>query len=133
MLFAPLGFMMFFPHVYKTLRYQPRDFTPVSTVASTPTLLTVGPKVPADVRTLADFVAWCRANPMHAPFGTAGVGTTLHFLGAMLGRSAGFEFLHVPYQGDGAIQDLLKGEIASDRYANRQFPGLVQSGIFARW
>src|SRR5262245_2601202 len=31
MLFAPLGFMMFFPHVYKTLRYEPRDFTPVST------------------------------------------------------------------------------------------------------
>ena len=36
MLFAPLGFMMLFPHVYKTLRYQPRDFTPVSTVASAP-------------------------------------------------------------------------------------------------
>jgi len=36
MLLAPLGFMMLFPHVYKTLRYEPRDFTPVSTVASTP-------------------------------------------------------------------------------------------------
>jgi tripartite-type tricarboxylate transporter receptor subunit TctC len=46
MLLAPLGFMMLFPHVYRTLRYEPRDFTPVSTVASTPTLLTVGPKVP---------------------------------------------------------------------------------------
>src|SRR6476661_7281613 len=89
MLFAPLGFMMFFPHVYKTLRYEPRDFTPVSTVASTPTLLTVGPKVPGDVRTLADFVAWCRANPKHATYGTPGAGTPLHFLGAMLGRSGG--------------------------------------------
>src|ERR1700681_4828477 len=79
MLLAPLGFMMFFPHVYKTLRYEPRDFTPVSTVASTPTLLTVGPRVPADVRTLADFVAWCRANPKHATYGTPGAGTTLHF------------------------------------------------------
>ena len=128
MLFAPLGFMMFFPHVYKTLRYQPGDFTPVSTVASTPTLLTVGPKVPADVKTLADFVAWCRANPKLATFGTPGAGTTLHFLGTMLGRSAGFDFLHVPYQGPGAIQDLVKGVIAAAVMPIGSSLGLVQSG-----
>ncbi|MET4721823.1 tripartite-type tricarboxylate transporter receptor subunit TctC [Bradyrhizobium japonicum] len=127
MLFAPLGFMMLFPHVYKTLRYAPRDFTPVSTVASTPTLLTVGPKVPGDVRNLADFVSWCRANPRHATYGTAGAGTTLHFLGAMLGRTAGFEFLHVPYQGNGSIQDLLKGEIASTVMPIGSSMGLVRS------
>lgn len=109
MLFAPLGFMIFFPHVYRTLRYQPRDFTPVSTVASTPTLLTVGPMVPADVKMLADFVAWCRANSKLATYGTPGAGTPLNFLGTMLGRSAGFDFLHVPYQGGGALQDLVKG------------------------
>src|SRR4051812_4868039 len=56
MLFAPLGFMMFFPHVYKTLRYQPRDFTPVSTVASTPTLPTVGPAGSAPVKALGGFL-----------------------------------------------------------------------------
>jgi tripartite-type tricarboxylate transporter receptor subunit TctC len=128
MLLAPLGFMMFFPHVYKTLRYEPRDFTPVSTVASTPTLLTVGPKVPGDVRTLADFVAWCRANPKHATYGTPGAGTPLHFLGAMLGRSGGFDFLHVPYQGNGSIQDLLKGEIASAIMPVGSSLGLVRSG-----
>jgi tripartite-type tricarboxylate transporter receptor subunit TctC len=128
MLLAPLGFMMLFPHVYKTLRYEPRDFTPVSTVASTPTLLTVGPKVPGDVRTLADFVAWCRANPKQATYGTAGAGTTLHFLGAMLGRTAGFDFLHVPYQGSGSIQDLLKWEIASAIMPVGSSLGLVRSG-----
>jgi tripartite-type tricarboxylate transporter receptor subunit TctC len=128
MLFAPLGFMMFFPHVYKTLRYQPRDFTPVSTVASTPTLLTVGPKVPADVKTLADFVAWCRANPKLATFGTPGAGTTLHFLGTTLGRTAGFDFLHVPYQGGGAIQDVVKGVIAAAVMPIGSSLGLVQSG-----
>ncbi|WP_407151663.1 Bug family tripartite tricarboxylate transporter substrate binding protein [Bradyrhizobium sp. ORS 86] len=127
-LFAPLGFMMLFPHVYKTLRYQPRDFTPVSTVASTPTLLTVGPKVPVDVTTVAEFVAWCRANPKSATYGTAGAGTTLHFLGATLGRTAGFDFLHVPYQGNGAIQDLVKGEIASTIMPVGSSLGLVQSG-----
>ena len=128
MLFAPLGFMILFPHVYRTLRYEPRDFTPVSTVASTPTLLTVGPKVPGEVRTLADFIAWCRANPGQATYGTAGAGTTLHFLGAMLGRTAGFDFLHVPYQGNGSIQDLLKGEIALAIMPVGSSLGLVRSG-----
>jgi tripartite-type tricarboxylate transporter receptor subunit TctC len=128
LLIAPLGFMMFYPHVYRTLRYEPRDFTAVSTVASTPTLLTVGRKVPADVTTLADFVAWCRANPHHATYGTPGVGTTLHLLGLMLARTAGFQFLHVPYQGRGAIDDVLKGEIAAAFLPIAASLGLVQSG-----
>jgi tripartite-type tricarboxylate transporter receptor subunit TctC len=116
MLIAPLGFMMLFPHVYKTLRYEPRDFTPVSTVASAPTLLTVGRKVPDDVRTLADFVAWCRANPKHATYGTPGAGTTLHFLGAMLGHASGFEYLHVD-SGSSERRDRIS------HYASRQLPG----------
>ncbi|QOZ76864.1 hypothetical protein XH83_16205 [Bradyrhizobium sp. CCBAU 53351] len=128
MLIAPLGFIMFFPHVYKKLRYEPRDFTAVSTVASTPTLLTIGPKVPGEVKTLDDFVAWCRANPNQSTFGTPGAGTTLHFLGTTLGRTAKFNFLHVPYQGNGAIQDLLKGEISSAFMPIASSLGLVQSG-----
>lgn len=128
MLFGPLGFMVLFPHIYKTLRYQPRDFTPVSAVASAPAFLTVGPKVPAEVRTVADFVVWCRANPQLATYGTPGVGTTLHFLGMMLGRSAGIEFLHVPYQGVGAIHDLTKGVIAAALMPIGSSLGLVQSG-----
>ncbi|MGX1107296.1 MULTISPECIES: tripartite tricarboxylate transporter substrate-binding protein [Bradyrhizobium] len=128
MLLAPLGFIALFPHTYKSLAYVPQDFTPVSTVGSFATLLAVGPKVPNDVRSLADFVAWCRANPTQATYGTPGVGTTLHFIGAMLGRTAGFDYLHVPYQGRGAVQDLLKGEIASAVMPIDSLLGQVQSG-----
>jgi len=127
-LIAPLGFITIFPHIYKTLRYEPQDFTPVSTVISSATLLTIGPKVPGDVRTLADFVAWCRANPKQATYGTVGAGTSLHFIGAMLGRIAGFEFLHVPYPGRAAVEDLLKGEIASNILPIQTSLGQVQSG-----
>lgn len=127
-LFGPIGFMILFPHVYKTLRYHPRDFTPVSTIASAPAFLTVGPMVPSEVRTVADFVAWCRANPKLATYGTPGVGTSLHFLGTMLGRLAGFDFLHVPYLGTGAIQDLLKGVIAAAIMPIGSALGVVQSG-----
>ncbi|WFU36680.1 tripartite tricarboxylate transporter substrate-binding protein [Bradyrhizobium brasilense] len=128
MLLAPLGFIALFPHTYKSLTYAPQDFTPVSTVGSFATLLAVGPKVPNDVRSLADLVAWCRANPTQATYGTPGVGTTLHFIGAMLGRTAGFDYLHVPYQGRGAVQDLLKGEIASAVMPIDSLLSQVQSG-----
>ena len=43
-LFAPLGFITLFPHVYKALRYEPQDLTPVSTAVSFPTLLIGGPE-----------------------------------------------------------------------------------------
>ncbi len=47
MLLAPLGFIVLFPHIYKSLPYATQDFTPVSTVGSFATLLAVGPKVPS--------------------------------------------------------------------------------------
>ncbi|MBR1120460.1 tripartite tricarboxylate transporter substrate binding protein [Bradyrhizobium lablabi] len=128
MLFGPLGFLTLFPHVHKTLPYKAEDFIPVTTAGAVPTLLTVGPKVPAEVKTLADFVAWCRANPGQASFGTAGAGSTLHFIGAMLGRTERIEYLHVPYQGRGAIDDLLKGEIASAIMPLPSSFSLVQAG-----
>jgi tripartite-type tricarboxylate transporter receptor subunit TctC len=127
-LLAPLGFIALFPHIYRSLRYQTLDFIAVSTVASSPTILTIGPKVSVDVTTLADFIAWCRAHSGQATYGSAGVGTTLHFTGTMLGRMAGFPFLHVPYQGRTAVQDLLKGEIACTFLPIDSTLGLVQSG-----
>jgi tripartite-type tricarboxylate transporter receptor subunit TctC len=127
-LFAPTGFLTLFPHTHKKLRYEPQDFAPVSTVASFAAALTVGPRVPEEARTLADFVSWCRVNAKDATYGTPGVGTSMHLIGAALGRGAGFEFLHVPYQGRAAIQDLLKGEIASAIMPIDSSLGLVQAG-----
>jgi len=64
LILAPVATMTLYPHIYKTLRYDPlQDFIPVSTVSAVTYLLTVGPKVPTNVKTLADFIAWCRANP----------------------------------------------------------------------
>jgi tripartite-type tricarboxylate transporter receptor subunit TctC len=53
-----------FPHIYTKLGYDAlRDFAPGSTVCTVQYLLVVGPLVPAEVMTVTDFVAWCRANP----------------------------------------------------------------------
>ena len=56
---APVATMTLYPHVYNTLRYDPlQDFIPVRTVSAVTYLLTVGPKVPTNVKTLADFIAF---------------------------------------------------------------------------
>jgi tripartite-type tricarboxylate transporter receptor subunit TctC len=104
-----------FPHVYKELGYDPlKDFRPVTTVCTFQFVLAVGPMVPVNVRTLADFIDWSRANPRLATFGTPGAGTRPHFLGEILARDATFQFTHVPYKGGAAaMQDLLGGQVAS--------------------
>ena len=102
-----------FPHVYAKLGYDAlRDFAPVSTLCVVQFLLVVGPQVPGDVKSVADFIGWCRANPGLANYGSPGEGTRPHFMGASLARAAGLQMTHVPYKG-GVIQDLLAGQLAS--------------------
>jgi tripartite-type tricarboxylate transporter receptor subunit TctC len=102
-----------FPHVYRTLSYDPlRDFVPVTTICTAQFGLVVGPMVPTRVNTLADFIDWCKANPKLATFGSPGAGTLPHFLGSSLARAAGVELVHLPYKGGvQAIQDLLAGQL----------------------
>jgi tripartite-type tricarboxylate transporter receptor subunit TctC len=115
MVLTPLDQVALFPHVYAKLGYDAlRDFAPVSTVCMVQFLLAVGPLVPTEVKTVTDFIAWCRANPKLASYGSPGEGTRPHFMGASLARSAGVEMTHVPYKGGPPItQDLLAGQIAA--------------------
>lgn len=115
MVLTPAVAMCLYPHVYKSLSYNPQqDFAPVTTVCTTAMTFVVGPMVPGSVKTLADFIAWCRSNPNQSSYGSPGAGSPLHFLGVMLSRAANFEYLHVPFQGTApSIQSLLGGQIAS--------------------
>jgi tripartite-type tricarboxylate transporter receptor subunit TctC len=116
------------PQVYK-LNYDPlKDFIPVTTVCTFPFLLTVGPMVPGQVKTLADFILWCRANPGQATYGTIGAGSLHHFIGVTLARAGGFEFVHVPYQGLASVQDLLAGRIAATIFPPGNTLPYIQSG-----
>lgn len=101
------------PLVFKDLNYSPmRDLAPVSQVAKYEFALTVASGSPA--RDVAGFVAWAKAHPDRATFGTPGTGSLAHFLGVTFGRAAGIDLLHVPYQSAGQLEvDLLGGEIAS--------------------
>ena len=115
MMLSPAGPNVLYPHIYKALSYKPfDDFIPVPTVFDTPSALVVGSMVPPQVKTVADFIEWCRANPAKSAYGTPGAGSPMHFLGAMLATAGDMKYLHVPYQGSGpATQDVLGGQIAS--------------------
>jgi tripartite-type tricarboxylate transporter receptor subunit TctC len=91
-------------------------------------MLTVGPLVPPDVRTLDGFIEWCRANPRKATYGTLGAGTPHHFIGFMLAQKAGFEFTQIPYPGSTAVQDLVAGQIAAMVFPVGSTLPYVQSG-----
>lgn len=112
---VPASLMVIFPHVYKKLGYDPfKDFAAVSTVCTFQFGFSVGPQVPADVKTIQQFAAWAKANPDKAAFASAGEGTMAHFAGVMVSRAIGVDLRHVPYKGGApAIQDVLGGHIAS--------------------
>ncbi len=112
---SPMSMLGIYPHTYKTLPYAPAsDFLPVSQVARLDFALAVGPMVPETVRTLADFAAWCRAQPRDANFGSAAAGSVPHFVGELFGREAGLDLKHVPYRGSQpAITDVIGGQIAA--------------------
>jgi tripartite-type tricarboxylate transporter receptor subunit TctC len=66
------------------------------------------------VKTIGDFIDWCRDNPEAATYGTAGAGTHPHFIGISLARAADVPFVHVPYKGGvAAMQDVLGGHLAA--------------------
>jgi tripartite-type tricarboxylate transporter receptor subunit TctC len=102
-----------YPHIYRRLPYDPvADLTPVTLGCTFDFGLAVGPAVPASVRTLPEFLAWCKANPAQANFGSPAAGSVPHFIGVLLGRSAGIELKHVPYRGtQPAILEMIGGQI----------------------
>jgi tripartite-type tricarboxylate transporter receptor subunit TctC len=84
--------------LYRALPYHPeRDFAPVSMLGSTPYLLAVHPTVPA--RSVAQLVAYAKANPGKLTFGSSGVGSGGHLATELFKHMAGIDILHVPYKG----------------------------------
>jgi tripartite-type tricarboxylate transporter receptor subunit TctC len=98
---------------YKNLPYDPlEDVMPVSLGATFDFGFAVGPAVPARVTHIAEFLAWCKANPTQANFGSPGAGAVPHFIGVLIGRSGGVALRHVPYRGtQPAILEMVGGQL----------------------
>lgn len=112
---SPFSATSIYPHIYTRLSYDPfRDLVPVSIGAVMHHGLAVGPQVPASVKTVREFLAWAKANPNQASYGSPAAGSTPHFIGALLGMNAGVDLKHVPYRGSvPGVTDLVGGQIAA--------------------
>jgi tripartite-type tricarboxylate transporter receptor subunit TctC len=101
------------PALYPSLPYDPqKDLAPVSLVARAGQVLVVHPSIPA--RSLAEFVAYGRANPTALTFGSVGAGSGGHLAMEDLKARGGFQAEHVPYRGfPQAVLDLVAGRISA--------------------
>jgi tripartite-type tricarboxylate transporter receptor subunit TctC len=113
MLFTPDFPITVYPHSFRSLNYDPlRDFTPVATTTKSMLTYNIGPAVPDGVKSLAEFIAWCKANPGKASYATTAAGGTPHFVGMMLATAAGVPMTPVHYRGGApALQDLIGGHV----------------------
>ena len=99
------------PSLYKNAGYDPRkDFAPIGMIGNAPNSLVVHPSFPA--KTVAELIAYAKANPGKVNFGSAGAGTASHITGEYFAATAGIKLVHIPYKGTGpALTDLLGGHI----------------------
>lgn len=110
-LITPLAPIVIAPQTFRKLNYNPEtDFQPVAQLVKFPLVLATGANSPH--KTLNELVAWLRANPTRASFGTSAAGSQLHFLGLMFGQAIKTALIHVPYQGGAPLlSDLIGGQI----------------------
>jgi tripartite-type tricarboxylate transporter receptor subunit TctC len=97
--------------LYKNLTFNfIRDIAPVAGIVRTPNVMEVTPRLP--VKTVAEFIAYCKANPGKINMASSGSGTSVHLSGELFKSMTGCNMLHVPYKGAGpALTDLMGGQV----------------------
>src|SRR3954468_10725226 len=96
--------------LFPSQKFDTRTFEPVSVIAAYPTVVIGRAELPAN--SIAELVAYARANPKRVNYASQGKGQTGHLTMAMLEHLAGIEMVQVPYRGSApAINDLLAGQV----------------------
>ena len=103
------------PWLYRKMPYDAlRDFTPITLVAQVPNVVVMNAETATrlKIRTLADLVAYARANPARLNYGSGGNGSAGHLAGEMFKSQAGLFVVHIPYAGGPPAQlALLSGQV----------------------
>ncbi|RYF07515.1 MAG: tripartite tricarboxylate transporter substrate binding protein [Comamonadaceae bacterium] len=104
------GYHVISPLLTRQKQWEPSDFQPVANVISAPQIIVLRDGLP--VKTLAELIAYAKANPGKLNYASSGNGSLQHVTGAMLEQQGGVKMVHVPYKGTGpALQDLLGGQV----------------------
>ena len=109
LMLAPIVVTVLAPMVFSKLPYDPiADFAPVAQVADFQFALSVNASHPA--RTIGELVAWYKANPTKANFGSPAPGSLPNFFGMLVATSAQVDLVHVPFNGGGPMMNALMGD-----------------------
>ena len=97
--------------LYKNLPFNfIRDIAPVAGIVRAPNVMVVTPSLPA--KNVAEFIAYCKANPGKINMASSGSGTSVHLSGELFKAMTGCNMLHVPYKGAGpALIDVMAGQV----------------------
>jgi tripartite-type tricarboxylate transporter receptor subunit TctC len=97
--------------LYKNLPFNfIRDIAPVAGLVRAPNVMEVTPSMP--VKTVKEFIDYCKANPGKINMASSGSGTSVHMSGELFKSMTGCDMLHVPYKGAGpALVDLMAGQV----------------------
>ena len=100
------------PALYSKRPYDAlRDFTAITEIATSPTILMVAAAVPA--HSVKELVALAKSKPGQLNFGSSGIGTQFHLSGELLKLLAGIDIVHIPYKGTALVYpDMFNGQIA---------------------
>ncbi len=102
-------------------------FTPVARIAESYQVLVVNPSLP--VKTVAELVAYAKANPGKLNFASAGIGNTIHLAGELFNFDAGIKIVHVPYNsGAEATRAVLGGQVQMTFVNITGLPPLIADG-----
>jgi tripartite-type tricarboxylate transporter receptor subunit TctC len=128
LLMGTIGTHSINPAVYAKINYDPiKDFEPVIQFGTAPNVLVVHPDLP--IKSVADLIAYIKANPGKVNYGSSGNGTSNHLSGAMFVARNGLNATHIPYKGGAqAITDLLRGEIQFMFYHYLPLLGHIKDG-----
>jgi tripartite-type tricarboxylate transporter receptor subunit TctC len=87
-----------------------RDFTPITLMGSTPTIMVVNPAFPP--RTFAEFVEAAKKSAAPLAYGSGGIGSSPHMAGELLSAQLGIRMTHIPYKGESpALTDTMGGQV----------------------
>jgi tripartite-type tricarboxylate transporter receptor subunit TctC len=97
--------------LYKKLSFNfVRDIAPVAGITRVPNVMEVNPNVPA--KTVAEFIAYAKANPNKVNLASSGNGTSVHLSGELFMAMTGVKLTHVPYRGSApALTDMIAGQV----------------------
>lgn len=97
--------------LYRNLSFNfVRDIAPVAGIVRTPNVMEVTPSLP--VKTVREFIDYCKAHPGTINMASSGSGTSVHLSGELFKSMTGCDMVHVPYKGAGpALTDLMAGQV----------------------